>query len=227
MKKIANDELIIKLQKRISSTNFFPEDFIAGGEWFHVKKDEILIHQGEAPRYFYYVIEGVTQLYHFLPNGKTLTINTFKEPHILGEMELISTSLVPLQVVAKSDLTVFAVGMDEARESLMSNAVFLKNLCMLLGRKERTAIAQLAIDRGYSASVRLARFVLDNSIQNSYSVRKVDAASSLGISYRHLEKLFCDFVVDGYLEKAGGSYKIIDEQGLNMLCNEIAICEIY
>lgn len=227
MKKILNKEQVCEYRNKLFAEGLFPAVLIEEGSWFRVKTEEKLIFQGDDPEYFFYIYEGVVQLRHLLPNGKILTINTFSAPCIIGEMELVGSGLDTLQVTAKTELLVFAVGMERAKEILLEDTAFLKKLCVILSKKERSAIAKLAIDRGYSSSVRLARFILDNEVDSVYSIKKVDASEALGISYRHLEKLFCDFVEAEYLEKRKNKYFIKNKSALKNISDEVMICQLY
>ena len=74
-----------------------------------------------------------------------------------------------------------------------------------------------------SFNLRLARFILDNSDGKTLSIRKVTIAESLGISYRHLEKLMNDLCTQKILEKIKLRYKIIDIKRLEELSSKLDV----
>ncbi len=53
-----------------------------------------------------------------------------------------------------------------------------------------------------------------------YLVRKVEAADSLGVSYRHLGQILLSFTQAGYLKKEGRSYTIANEAALQALAGQ-------
>ena len=54
-----------------------------------------------------------------------------------------------------------------------------------------------------------------------FLVRKVVAADSLGVSYRHLSEVLGKFVWNGYLKKEGLTYSIEDYAGLKLLAEQM------
>ncbi len=67
-------------------------------------------------------------------------------------------------------------------------------------------------------------FILENRQGIYFYVKKVHISESLGVSYRHVEKVMNDFVKKGYLIKDKLVYAIADEPALKELCRELDGC---
>lgn len=220
MKIITKESLKSKYITNVKEEGIIPELFAEKGSLVSFEKGEMIIRQSYQPNYFYYIVKGSAQVRNLLPNGKLLAVNILKAPCFMGEMELIDSEAYPLEVFAREETWALAWEMNYAKEILLQDVQFLKLLAKSISNKERLAIEKLAQQRGYSANVRLAQFILDNSIDGVFRIKKVDVADFLGISYRHTEKLFNDFVEERVLEKKKTNYYICDETYLKKLLDK-------
>ena len=80
MKQILNSHDVSRWRERLRQTGLLPEAMVAEGNFFRIERDEILIRQGEVPLCLFCTLTGVTEVQSFLPNGRTLTVNTFRSP---------------------------------------------------------------------------------------------------------------------------------------------------
>ena len=55
------------------------------------------------------------------------------------------------------------------------------------------------------------------------NIRKTIIAESLGVSYRHLEKVMSDMVEEGLLDKEGKKYKIVKRKEMEKLAEALHI----
>lgn len=194
---------------------------VQAGQFYRVQQGEILMTQGQQATWFYCLLAGRAQVISFLPNGKAFTINTFTAPCILGELELIDPTEIAMQVQVTEKGVVFAIDMTTARTIGMNNIAFLQKLCITVCRKERQATKKLLTSQGFPAQIRLADFILEHSNNRVFSLTKTDTAQILGVSYRHMEKLFSDFVADGILKKEKRRYTILQPHTLQQLADHI------
>ena len=69
---------------------------------------------------------------------------------------------------------------------------------------------------------RLARFILDNSINNRFSFQLTTCAAILNVSYRHLLRTINSFKKDGLLEKEKSYYIVQDKQQLEIIAENLS-----
>lgn len=223
MKIINKENILSDYKKEAIQTGLFTEDFLNQAELVRFEKGEMIIRQSIQPKNFFYIVKGSAQVRNLLPNGKLLAVNILKAPCMMGEMELIDETSYPLEVFSREETYAFSWNMEFAKEQLLADTDFLKELARSISRKERLAISKLAQLRGYSSDIRLAQFILDNTIDGVFAIKKVDVADFLGISYRHTEKLFTDLTSKGILRKEKTRYFIRDEKYLIQLTAETSI----
>ena len=71
----------------------------------------------------------------------------------------------------------------------------------------------------YSATSRLAKYIIENSYNNNFADVLTEVATSTGMSYRHMFRLLDEMCQNKILEKTATGYKILDLDKLNQLIN--------
>ncbi len=171
------------------------------------------MRQGDEATVLYFLVEGRCRAMSVNQDGKVFVLNIINAPSLVGEIELITEDdSFSVETIDRSLL--IALPFETCREKLLKDSTFLLRLCELLTEKEREHALKLAQVSSFPLENRLASFILDNSFHDRLSLRKTVIAESLGVSYRHLEKVMKDLVEDGILAKERFVYTIIDRHRL-------------
>ncbi len=222
MKIIKNDRLLKQILQEKEYERYFGHqidehvflaDFSAG---------ETIIYQDEKPDYLYYLIKGKCRVSAFMENGKTVIINTLTAPCLVGEIEIIKNDS-PFSVETMQNCRAVVIPVNRCRNILLNDNRFLYQLCVSLVDKERNNAINLAHHISFPFEYRLAKFILDNSDGKTFKLKKTIIAESLGISYRHLEKVMNSFIAKGYLKKEKLTYYITDRNALDKLADSLTI----
>lgn len=183
---------------------------------------EYILKQDTPPTFLCLMVIGRCSISILLANGKSIILQTLKAPCLIGEMELIRpVSSFTVQALERCRL--LAVPLDQCKYFLLNDPYFLRAVCFDLIGKERTESLKLIHAFGYPLENRLAHFILENCQENRFYIKKVHIAESLGVSYRHVEKVMGDFVRKQYLSKEKLIYTITDECALKALSRELEI----
>ena len=199
---------------------WFGKRFDECAEVVRFEPGEALIDQGREGGALFLLTRGRVSVSALLPNGKRRILRIDRAPTLLGEMELLERVPPMMTVRALEACVALMLPYALCREALLSDNAFLRRLAALLGRKERTGVERLFQAFSYPLENRLARFILETREGDLFPVRKVVAADSLGVSYRHLGQVMRDFVQRGYLTKDGPRYAIRDAEALERLALE-------
>lgn len=199
---------------------WFGDRFRENAQLVEAQAGEVFIRREEEAQALYLLLSGRISIHALLPNGKRRILRTDRAPALLGEMELLERTPFAMSVQALESCRLIRLPFACCREELILDPVFLRKLAILLGNKERTGIDRLFAAVGYPLPVRLAHFILETREGDRYLVRKVEAADSLGVSYRHLSQVLSDFVQAGYLTKQGRVYILADEGALRALADQ-------
>ncbi len=107
----------------------------------HFSPGELLTTPFSPSRYLQFIVEGDVTLYDMPDEESTVTLSTnYSEVQILGDMELLDASFTPFFVEAKTDVYTLAVFLDQNRDLLLNDPVFLRYVCRCLAGKLNGAV---------------------------------------------------------------------------------------
>ncbi len=221
MQTVRNKKLLEEALSSSAYRAWFGQRFHGEAQLAEVPAGEVFLRRGDEAQALYLLLSGRVSIHALLPNGKRRILRTDRAPLLLGEMELLERTPLAMSVQALDSCRLIRLPFACCREILLSDPVFLRKLAILLGNKERTGIDRLFTEMGYPLPVRLARFILEMREGDRFLVRKVEAADSLGVCYRHLSQVLSSFVAAGHLDKEGLVYTIADEGALQALAKEM------
>lgn len=187
------------------------------------KGDDILKEGEKSDGFLYYMVSGRAKLFCSLSNGKTSLLDFLQGDCFIGELELLNVRKSTMGVKALSPSFLLALPIEKYRSRLLSDACFLRILCMTLAKKEEQRVHALSSTQGFPLANRLAHFVLFAAFDGIYTERNTDASAYLGVSYRHLTQMLGEFTQYGYLKRAQGGYCITNEQALKLLADELNV----
>ncbi|MBQ6222170.1 MAG: cyclic nucleotide-binding domain-containing protein [Solobacterium sp.] len=213
MEKICDKEKMYEYLNDRSYRNWFPALSDDHVYLIKTKPLEKLIGQGDEADTLYYLVKGRCRVSSTDQEGKTFILNIINAPNLVGEIELI-TEDVSFSIETIDSCILIALPYAFYRNLLLNDNTFLLRLCELLTEKEREHALKLAQVSSFPLENRLAAFILENSFNDRLSLKKTIIAQSLGVSYRHLEKVMKDFVEEGILKKDRFVYTITNKIAL-------------
>ena len=221
MKLIKNPEMIRKLAQSSGYREQFSGNVLEDSRLFFFHSSEYIVKEGAAPEFLFYLCSGRAKLYLTHANGKVSLIDFFEPPCFIGERELISDAHEPRDVQALKDCYLFALPAKKFREPLLRDPRFLRNVCLLLEKKNQRNIITASRNLSFPLSNRLAAFLLMAADHGIVREKHVSTAEYLGVSYRHLLYVLADFSKRGYIKKENGGYRITGREALLRLAKEM------
>jgi len=180
---------------------------------------EYIVKEGLLPSHLFFLTSGRAKLYTTLANGKIALIDFFSAPCFIGEMELVGHTQDICSVQAIESCLCLALPIAQCGEMLLTDPVFLREICLYLGGKNAKNIRSLTKNQTYPLENRLAGFILLSTATNNYEEKHSHAADYLGVSYRHLLYVLAQFVEKGFLKKENRIYQITNRQALLQLAH--------
>ena len=221
MRIIENSALLGRYLDAEPYINYFREYLHPYTRIFEYEPGEIVLEQDAPPTYLFLMVFGRCCVRVLLANGKSVILQTLRAPCLIGEMELLR-KVPSFTVQALERSRMLAIPLNPCGSYLLEDAYFLRHLCADLICKERVEAYTLLHSFAYPTENRLAKFILDNRQGNDFYIKKVLVAESLGVSYRHIEKVMSDFVDRHYLSKQKLVYTIQNERALTDLAQELS-----
>ncbi|KRK48897.1 transcriptional regulator YeiL [Secundilactobacillus kimchicus] len=220
MQTITDNRLKTQLLEKTKFANLFSTDIVPDTELLMFQSGEYIVQNGITPQYLFYLVKGKTKLYDELANGKIALIDFFMAPCFIGEMELFDAGRLPFGVQTINDCYCLALPVKKLKSTLLSDATFLKNICLYLADKNARNIKTASRNQGFTLAQRLAAFILMTNHDNYYQEKHTQVAQYLGVSYRHLLYVIADFVSSGYLTKTEKGYFVALPSALKELGKE-------
>lgn len=219
MERITSPEQIKMAAENSEFFHYFPNHTLSFTQLHRFKADEFILHEGQTPEYLYFVVEGKAKVYITHSNGKISLVNFLHAPCFIGEMELLNAQRDAIGVQAVITVACIALPMQQIRNTLLSDSVFLRELCIYLGKKAANNSRTYTHNMSYPLENRLARFIQLTAHGSIYSEKHTEAAEYLAVTYRHLLFVIANFIKKGILEKTTNGYRILDHEALNHLAS--------
>lgn len=138
----------------------------------------------------------------------------------IGAMEIfLDTMRFDCSSVASTDVTTFLLPIDYVQELLQSSFTFVRQIASDLAEQLQHTHVILNDAQTHAAVERLARYLMVVSEQQLYRSGIQQAATAIGVSYRHAWRLFQELLQDGTLEKEGRAYRIANTRQLLRLAS--------
>ena len=173
----------------------------------HYAPGELLTNPFSPSKYLQFVVEGDLVLYDMPDEDSTVILQTtYNEVNVLGELELLDALFTPFFVEAKSDVYTLGLYLDQYREQLTNDPVFLRYICRNLADKLNGAVAA---NRHGSLRQRVAMSLRYAEPGTEFS-NVGHLARSLNVSPRQLMRVLKDLCGEGVLEhEKKGVYRVL------------------
>lgn len=211
MEKIESNSLFNKYVSETNILDIFSNDMIDKMDFFHFKKGDILINEGECSDYLFFLVSGKMKVFSHSSSGKVMFVSHFKSLQILGETCSLWQKTPTASVQATTNGYCIGISLIRYRELLLNDVKFLRYTCMNLGERLSYMNSNTCITMFDSLENRLASFILKNSKDKIFHYNLTECSELLCTSYRHLLRVLNTLCNNGKLSKTGKYYKILDE----------------
>ena len=173
----------------------------------HYAPGELLTTPFSPSGYLQLVVDGELLLYDMPDETSTVSLHSeFYDVNVLGDMELLGVPFTPLFVEAKSDVYTLALYLEQQRQRLLDDPVFLRYLCTSMAEKLNGAVMgsnQLTLHQKVRRSLRYAK--------PGQIICGIGAiAGSLNVSSRQLMRVLKEFCELGVLShEKKGEYRVL------------------
>ena len=170
---------------------------------------ELLTTPFSPSRYLQFIVDGDLTLYEMPDEESTVTLLTDNNDiTILGDVELIDAKFIPFFVEAKTTVYTLAVYLEQYRDQLLNDPVFLLHLCRGLANKLNGAVVS---SRSSSLKQRVC-MTLQNAKPGDTISNIGRLASSLNVSSRQLLRVLKELCDQGILEHRDKGVYIVQKR---------------
>lgn len=184
-------------------------------------KDESIIVSTSNLTRILYLIKGTAKLYSQHKNGRQSLINFFTPPSFLGVPELFEESKQPYPLVAQTRCRFIEVDTTRCRARLLQDALFLRFCCSMALKQNAAQNLRYMNLTAYPCRNNFAASLLLLQNDGILSVKYVELAEYLAVSYRHLMHLISELCSEGIVERIPKGLRILNWEEVYSLANEI------
>lgn len=203
MKKIYDQIIVNKIIEENQISRYFSNkyDFII----IEYEPNEIMINPLEKTKYIQFVIEGTCIILFIDQEGKQTIVSQNDELCILGDMEFVDNTNPVFFAEAKTKVKTLAVRMDDYKECLENDILFLHTLLKSIAQKlNRSSTNQFVHQSVEEKLIYYMKYYCKGSMQG---IEK--ATRYLHCSRRQLQRVLKKFCDEEVIIKEGkGKYKI-------------------
>ncbi|WEG73083.1 transcriptional regulator YeiL [Vagococcus intermedius] len=183
-------------------------------------KGERIIRYNSGTDMLYILLEGKAKIYVLHEDGKQSIVHFVQNGELIGELSLLEVEERTKDVIAQTECVCLAIPLQDNREKLLNDVVFLQQLSYYLAEKVLNRTERFSEGLNYPLMNRLAAFILYTENDGFYHEKHTEVADYLGVSYRHLLYTFEQLRDNQVLKKDKPGYWIQNRAKLEALAKD-------
>ncbi|KUR59664.1 Crp/Fnr family transcriptional regulator [Bacillus sp. AM 13(2015)] len=216
MEEIHDECLFSSYLKAHQLENVFHQKLISHVSLWRYEQGELICSKGDQREHLYLLVKGKLKIFTTTKEGKTFIL-CFKHPlEAIGDIEYVQQTDMVNTVEAVTEVHMLRISHQALMRYAKDDPRILTFLLKGITNKFYTKSNDLSFHLLYPVEVRLASYLLsvltgDNSAS---ALRLTDAASLIGTSYRHINRVIQQFCEKRLIERQRGEITILDRKGL-------------
>ena len=176
------------------------------------RKGELILQQGEQPKYLYFLVEGRGKVFASSDEGKKLILAFISPFAVIGDIEFVQQAPYLNTVEAITDVKLLKLPLPVIQQIAMQHLPFMTFILETLTRKFYSNANASHFNLLYSVEVRLASYLLSMTTdEEAVSIHQLrDIADLIGTSYRHLNRIIGQLQESGYVVRENRVIRILD-----------------
>lgn len=169
---------------------------------------ELVVDSDKCLDHLYFFMSGKAKISLIHEDGKRSIVHFVGPEEFIGELTLIDVEQSPKDVTCLSECVCMAVGLDVAREFLLTDNHFMLIMSRYIGKKLLDRTWFHSKQQSFELRYRLAAYILLAENDGYYDERHTETAEFLGVSYRHLLQTLQVFKAEHLMKKTNKGYEI-------------------
>lgn len=218
MEELHDESLFSSYMKTHQLQNVFHQKLISHVSLWCYQQGELICSKGDKREYMYLLVKGKLKIFTTTKEGKTFIL-CFKNPlEAIGDIEYVQQTDMVNTVEAVTEVHMLRISHQALMRHAKDDPRVLTFLLKGITNKFYTKSNDLSFHLLYPVEVRLASYLLSvltsDDDARARPLRLTDAASLIGTSYRHINRVIQQFQEKGLIERQRGKITICDQKGL-------------
>ncbi len=176
----------------------------------HVRKGEVIVHEGEDADYFYLILAGKAKVIIKNADEREFIISFLKPGEFFGEMGLLDDKPRAASVIAMTPCELLLVAKKDFDVFLSSNYEITRYMLRSFAHRMRSVIRKIESLAMMDVYGRVARILLDNSemvdgeLVYQYRMSKQEFSEMVGASREMVTRVLKHIEEEGFIENRDG-----------------------
>lgn len=162
MQLVTDSAIKENILKNLDFSDMFATDILSISTVHSASKGEYIIQEGEFEDNLFIFLSGKLKVFTVSSAGKNITFGVIKDQCLIGEVATLWQQPPVANVLATEISYFLKIPLAEHRETLLSDNIFLRNLCKNMSGKITSLNNRFANIVAVSCEVRLSAFILQN-----------------------------------------------------------------
>lgn len=199
---------------------FIPPALIGHFSLQHYQKGQPICEIGQPIESLSFLVAGNAKVFMPMENARQLLLCFYQPLQMLGDLEIFEANPRTVTgVEALTACTCLKLGRQTILATLGDNPVFLRQLCLSLGRKLGRVNRNSALNMLHPVENRLASYIIGTASRvdgrpPEFTGNLTQIADFLGTSFRHVHRTLQGFCAQGLLAKEKTRYTILNQAEL-------------
>lgn len=179
-------------------------------------RGEYLIEEGAVSSSIFFLLSGEVKIFSLTATEKILCRSYYCTPEIIGEASSLWGETPVSSVQAMAPCKCIAINLDKYRDILINDIKFMQYISRVLSKRLNGSICNTLLD---PLEIRLAKFILEQSIDDIFRFNLTECAEIIITSYRHLLRVIKSLCDKDLLLKTNLGYKIMSKERLQSIAS--------
>ncbi|HZG58708.1 Crp/Fnr family transcriptional regulator [Paenibacillus sp.] len=221
------DQRIIRVKRALEAHGLdavFPEPLLPHFAPVDLAPGALVCAQGDAAGALYVIVEGKVKVYHHSAEGRTLVVSFCSALEVIGDIEFVRGLDFINTVEAVTPVRMLAIEHRWLRLYGDDHAPLLRFLLDIVTKKFATKSNSLSFQLLHPVEVRLASYLLAAAEEAGPASEGrlpasalADAASFIGTSHRHLNRVVRKLCEAGWIERSRECVIVKNKEALRAL----------
>lgn len=207
-----------KLEQNVPgiTENILNQSFI-----FTFKNGEFITKEMDELAFLFIILKGRAKVIATQANGKRIILQFLRTDDLIGDLTIIEVEETVKDVISMGETICLGIPIETIKKRVITEPDFLLFLSKYIGNKLLIRMNHFKEQQTQELKIRLAKLLLEVSINNEYHEKHTEISEYLGVSYRHFMHTFKYFKDESLVTKNKQSY-IINPEKLESLINKLS-----
>ena len=179
------------------------------------KRNQIIYHEGDLPKYLYFIVSGLVGLFHISEDGKETFFRVFGKDDIFGHRSFFAEEPYHASSVALTPVKLAVIATEECNRICKDNPELIKNIASMMAKDLGKAELRMAGLLDKTAHKRISESLVYLKLKHpDYVWTRKEIGEYSGSTFETVTRVMTILEKKKLIEKQGRDFKILNPDKL-------------